>query len=288
MAIISELELAQSTRSIENITARNEQYYSLQQQWFQPTFGRNPAPTQRPKLHPLLPAPIQAPYRAHESRVQWFSYQLSKKTLRQYLNFIPVPLPLPTDGARLELLPKDVIDHICRYLPYETLIWLSQESKALHRIIDPHLAPYETKLSFVLRAERDFKKHYEKSDPPNLGCYMCFRVLPARVFASNQPLQALLRTPMSEEQPLVNLRRFCIYCGIRSGCHNAGDELNTRTRERFWLCDCLNILSDKTPCCKNCRTLCPLVPRGADEAAAARKLRRSVWNMDNWRISSVQ
>ncbi|KAI1136087.1 hypothetical protein F5Y05DRAFT_392884 [Hypoxylon sp. FL0543] len=286
MAIISELERAQSCYSIANITARNEQHYNLQPQWFQPIPNPNPAPTQRPRVHPLLPGTSQALHETHGDRVRLFASQLFKITLRQYLSFIPIPLPLPTNGAKLELLPQDVIDRICGYLPYETLIWLHLESKVLYKIIDPYLAPYETKVSFVLRAERDFKQHYSLN-PPNLGCYMCFRVLPARVFASNQPLQALLRTPTSDEQPLVNLRRFCIYCGIRSGCHNAGDELNTRTRERFWLCDCLNILSDKTPACKNCRTLSPLIPRGPNEAAALQKLRGTVWNTENWRISSI-
>ncbi|OTA92367.1 hypothetical protein M434DRAFT_12420 [Hypoxylon sp. CO27-5] len=287
MAITSELGRTQISFSAANITARHEQHYNLQQQWLPSISSRNLTPVQDLRLHPLLPALNQRSNKAHEERVQWFAYQLSKRTLRPYLNAIPIPLPLPTNGAFLELLPQDVIDRICRYLPYETLLWLYQQSKALHRIIDPYLAPDGTKLSFVLRAERDFRKHYGLN-PPSLGCYMCYRVLPASVFASNQPLQALLRTSTSDEQPLVNLRRFCIYCGIRSGCHNAGDDLSTRTGGRFWLCDCLNILSDKTPCCKNCRTLCPLVPRGPGEAAAARKLRGTVWDWDNWRLSPMR
>ncbi|KAI1413264.1 hypothetical protein F5Y13DRAFT_189627 [Hypoxylon sp. FL1857] len=290
MAITNELGLVQPSCSIANITVGHEQHYNLQQPWLPSISSRNPrnsAPVQAQRLHPLLPSPGQAPNKDHESRVQWFACQLSKKTLRQYLSFIPVPLPLPTSGTRIELLPQDIIDQICRYLPYETLLWLHQQSKALHRAIDPHLAADDTKLSFVLRAERDFKKHYALPSR-NLGCYMCYRVLPASVFASNQALQARLRTPASDEQPLVNLRRFCIYCGIRSGCHNAGDELNTRTGGRFWLCDCLNIISDKTASCESCRTLCPLVPRGPREAAAVRKLRGGGWNvMDSRRISPI-
>ncbi|KAI0149825.1 hypothetical protein F4776DRAFT_659720 [Hypoxylon sp. NC0597] len=286
MAITSELGRAQPPLSIANISARHEQHHSfLQQQWLPSISSRNPAPSQNLRLHPLLPALKQPLNKPHEELVQWFACQLSKRTLRQYLNPILVPLPLPTDSSFLELLPQDVVDRICRYLPYETLLWLYRQSKTLHRIIDPHLAPDETKLSFVLRAERDFRKHYALN-PPNLGCYMCFRVLPSSVFASRQALQALLRTSTSEDQPLVNLRRFCIYCGIRSGCHNPGDDLSTRTGERFWLCDCLNILSDKTPYCKNCKTLCPLIPQGPGQAAAARKLRGAVWNFDNWRLSS--
>ncbi|KAI2472604.1 hypothetical protein F4781DRAFT_344692 [Annulohypoxylon bovei var. microspora] len=265
MAISTELERAKHYPAGYN-RSKNEQY--SRRQWLQVISNQIPRAVQIPSQPLLLPALIRPPLKVDDNCVQWFACQLSKGTARQYLNAISVPLPIPKDGTRLELLPQNIIDRICGYIPYENLLWLYQESRALHRMIDPHLAPYETRASFVLRAERDFFQHYS-AKPPNLGCYTCSRVLPAGMFASNQPLQALLRATPLDEEMIVNLRRFCVYCGIQSGCHNPGDELNTRVGGRFWLCDCLNILADVTPGCKDCGARCPLVPRGRVRLAAS-------------------
>ncbi|KAI0882228.1 uncharacterized protein GGS22DRAFT_170502 [Annulohypoxylon maeteangense] len=245
--------------------ARTEQY--RRRQWLQVISNQIPRVTQDIKQEPFVVEPVR-PSLDHESYVQLFACQLSKKIAEQYLDVISVPLPLPKNGTRFELLPQNIIDRICSYVPYENLLWLYQQSRALHRIIDPHLAPYETKASFTLRAERDFPQHYN-AKPPNLGCYTCSRVLTAAIFATNQPLQALLRLTSSDEEMVVNLRRFCIYCGIHSGCHKPGDELSTRTGGRFWICDCLYILDDATPGCKGCKARCPLVPRGRVKLAAS-------------------
>ncbi|KAI0384073.1 hypothetical protein F5Y04DRAFT_293452 [Hypomontagnella monticulosa] len=275
MAIQTELELAQSSLRMD-IKAVNEPL--LQRQWFQ-TGRQIPKPIQFLKsdyLDTTPSTPSQALEQTHENRVQWFACQLSKGTLRQYLNPIAVPLPLPKGNPSLDILPQDIIDRICQYIPYENLLWLYQQSRSLHRIIDPQLAPHETKVSLVIRAERDYPKHYDPpaSKPVGLGCYMCSRVLPSSVFASNQPRQALLRALPSEEEFVINLRRFCISCGIQFGCHVPGDELNTRTGGRYWLCDCLCVLSDKTPGCGNCRALCPLIPKG-EEGMSSRRARES-------------
>ncbi|KAI0008717.1 hypothetical protein F4779DRAFT_423709 [Xylariaceae sp. FL0662B] len=203
------------------------------------------------------------------SRAQWLPRQLSRKTLHKYLQVIPVPLPIPKHGSRLDLLPQNIINRICQYVPYEKLIWLSQESHALRMLINPQLAPYETKLSFVLRAERDFKKHYEEK-PPNQGCYMCCQVLPAGWFASNQPLQALLRNGLSAKQSVVHLRRFCIRCGVRSGCHGPGAYLVTGTGERLWICECAEIRSvEQVSNCTVCGAICPYRAMGGNSVVAA-------------------
>ncbi|KAI2630314.1 hypothetical protein GGS26DRAFT_105690 [Hypomontagnella submonticulosa] len=276
MAVQTELVLAQFSSLKTTTKAENDQKY-----WFQTICSQLPKPILhvKPEFSYTTPSQTLEPL-AHESRVQWFACQLSKDTLRQYLNFIRVPLPLQRGSSSLDILPQDIIDRICRYIPYENLLWLYQESKSLHRIIDPHLAPHETKLSLVLRAERDYPKHY---DPParrlpGLGCFMCYRVLPVSVFAKHQTRQALLRTLPSEEQSVIHLRRFCIPCGIQSGCHVAGDELNTRTGERYWLCDCLCVLSDATPGCGNCSALCPLAPKGSRERMSPRRAEK--WHKD--------
>ncbi|KAI1774787.1 hypothetical protein F4818DRAFT_73308 [Hypoxylon cercidicola] len=213
----------------------------------------------------------------HESKVQWFACQLSKRTLRQYLNYIPVPLPLPAGGAHLEALPQDILDRICEYVPYEDLLRLYRLSKRLRATVDPQLAPYHTKLSFVLRAERDFPKHYTCS-PPNLGCYMCHRVLPAGLFAIRQTQQALLRPTPLAQQTVVNLRRFCVYCGIRTGCHGRGDSLTMQTGAQCWLCECPQVYPERVPGCRDCRMFCPIVIRRADEAAARDAMYR-VWEL---------
>ncbi|KAI5864837.1 hypothetical protein GGS23DRAFT_595529 [Durotheca rogersii] len=214
---------------------------------------------------PRLAAISEASALSHAGRVERLAGRLKKGTRRRYLEAI--------GAARLELLPQSVLDRICRHVPYERLLWLYQQSRALRRHVDPHLAPHETKLSFVLRAERDYPQH-RLSAPPNLGCYMCHRVLPAALFASNQPLQALLRAPFPDPGPgpsprprptppqvVVNLRRFCIRCGIQSGCHLPGDSLITRTGYQFWLCRCFRILDDHVPHCKDCRAVCPFAPQ---------------------------
>ncbi|KAI8961984.1 hypothetical protein F5Y11DRAFT_324281 [Daldinia sp. FL1419] len=192
--------------------------------------------------------------------------RLSRETLCQYHNTITVPLPLSKGGCHLEVLPQDLIDRISQYVPYENLIYLSWVSKRLNKMVDPQLAPYETKLSFVLRAERDFYRHYTSNanKPPNLGCYMCHKVLPAGVFAFNQPLQAGVYGSMLDEPVVVNLRRFCLMCGIQMGLHKSGDEIITRTGERYWICKCKFILSEKTTSCRSCGMPSYLRPRKAE------------------------
>ncbi|KAI1657798.1 hypothetical protein F4813DRAFT_359625 [Daldinia decipiens] len=243
MAIQDRLEYVQPSGMTTSLGIQHEKRRPLPA--FQPKSERNlqrQGRGRKPRLSTTLPVSAN---------------RFSKRTLRQYLNTITVPLPLSKGLCHLEILPQDIINQISQYIPYENLIYLSWASKALNKMVDPLLAPHDTKLSFVLRAERDFYRHYN-SRPSNLGCFMCYKILPASVFAVDQPLQAELRTSAVEGPVTVNLRRFCIGCGIKSGLHKPGDELVTRIDNRFWICDCSYVHGEKTLVCRSCGVMCYL------------------------------
>ncbi|KAI1759274.1 hypothetical protein GGR53DRAFT_164666 [Hypoxylon sp. FL1150] len=273
MAFRDELVLAQSSPLTVDFKRENEQL--IQREWLQ-LITRQDSPTIEPTkiLHNykmrelLLPlTPDEPPNTDHERQIQRIACRLSRKTLQQYLSVIPVHLPLPAGGGRLGILPQHIIDQICSNVPYEDLLMLYQQCREFHKIINPHLAPHPTKLSFVLRAERDFKQHWTQT-PPNLGCYMCSRVLPAGLFASRQALHALLRPSPLAPPTTVYLRRFCVYCGIRHGCHHRGDALLMQTGAQYWVCECLLVYPEDVPGCADCRMFCPVKLRQADEMTA--------------------
>ncbi|KAI1342799.1 hypothetical protein F5Y15DRAFT_428757 [Xylariaceae sp. FL0016] len=194
-------------------------------------------------------------------------------TSRIYAPDSPLPLPRPfvfapagpplTDGdRRMDALPQDVLDRILRHVPYETALFLPAVSRRWRERANPLLAPLETCIAFVLRAERDFATHtpdkattkrqqqqqqqrsnelrqgqgqgtgqlgqHQRYTGWGLGCYTCFRVRPAPYFAVDQPLQALQEDPASGTRAYVFLRRFCIECGVRTGLHKPGDLMETR------------------------------------------------------------
>ncbi|KAI0847085.1 hypothetical protein F5Y00DRAFT_125591 [Daldinia vernicosa] len=224
---------------------------------------RRPLPTFQPKSQQNLQRRSRGRGPKPCAEIPVSANRFSKRTLRQYLSTIAVPLPLSKGACHLEILPQDIIDQISQYIPYENLIYLSWVSKALNKMVNPRLAPHETKLSFVLRAERDFYRHYS-STPSSLGCFICYKVLPASVFAIDQPLQAEVRSSAlggTTTTTVVNLRRFCIGCGIQSGLHKPGDELITRIDSRFWICDCLYTHGERTLVCRGCGVMCYLMPR---------------------------
>ena len=65
-----------------------------------------------------------------------------------------------------------------------------------------------------------------------------------------------------EDEHLVNLRRFCIDCGVRAGLHAPGDLLYTRSGQRLWLCRC-RVVWELPAClkCPRCLGDCPLRPK---------------------------
>ncbi|KAI2775878.1 hypothetical protein F4815DRAFT_377602 [Daldinia loculata] len=223
---------------------------------------RRPLPVFQPKHEQNLQRRARGRKQNPSTMLPVSANRFSKRTLRQYLNTITVQLPLSKGLCHLEILPQDIINQISQYVPYENLIYLSWVSKALNKMVDPRLAPHETKLSFVLRAERDFYRHYS-SRPSSLGCFMCYKILPASVFAIDQQLQAELPASALGGSVVVNLRRFCIGCGIQSGLHKPGDELITRIDDRFWICDCLCVHGEKKLVCRSCGVMCYLRPRRA-------------------------
>lgn len=191
------------------------------------------------------------------SSLQLFATKLSKEMSQRYLD---TKYTRPEGKyahqskpkIHIEGLPKNIIDHICSCTPYENLLLLSQTSKKLHHIVDPSLSPYELKISFVLRAERDFVQHYDRM-VPNIGCYSCCKVLPVSIFDMNQPLYAAVKPQAFDEERIVALRRFCFYCGVKMGCHKPGDVFTIRALGSCWLCRCIKICGGEMLECEMCK-----------------------------------
>lgn len=88
------------------------------------------------------------------------------------------------------------------HLDYQDLIALSQVNRQLHKAIDPQIASDEDKFGFVMKAERDFRKHFPKEEwgwPGNFACYYCFRVRDPECFDFRSTL-------------VCTWRRVCIEC----------------------------------------------------------------------------
>ncbi|ORY57231.1 uncharacterized protein BCR38DRAFT_109855 [Pseudomassariella vexata] len=162
-----------------------------------------------------------------------------------------------------------IIDQICRYTDYQTLIHIRRANKALRNAINPQLAPYESKRAFVLRACKDFPQNYK--DTIRWACYSCFLCRETDKFAANQARQAIRGLPPNQE--LVNLPNFCIDCGVRHGLHRPGEKMTPITGKPKWLCGCplrpgrpvddiLHILGKDTRC-DYCDTNAPLSGGGA-------------------------
>ncbi|KAI5922045.1 hypothetical protein F4810DRAFT_675235 [Camillea tinctor] len=181
----------------------------------------------------------------------------------------------PIRGCLFESLPKSIIDKICSYVPYEYLLLLRRTNHIMLTLIDPYRAPYHTMVSCVLRAERDFSRHH--NSPYNLGCYTCFRVLPASEFASNQPSEVIVREKLTGHETIVNLRRYCIDCGLRVGYHGPGDFLMRPGGQKSWVCRCGDVINwDRASQCDVCKAICPF-----QSMAAARKNARKDYGQAN-------
>ncbi|OWT43378.1 hypothetical protein VFPPC_17459 [Pochonia chlamydosporia 170] len=96
-------------------------------------------------------------------------------------------------------------------------------NKPLRKKIDPTKVDYHSKVSFVLKAERDFMKHrpYRSKygdirHPGNRGCYQCFRVLGANHFREASWYNNVV---------LGASRRKCIKCQFRINSPNRELEL---------------------------------------------------------------
>ena len=156
--------------------------------------------------------------------------------------------------AILELLPWDVQTGIYAHLDYQSLLCLSQTSHYFRKKVLPEKATLEDKLQFVMRAEKDFPQHRCTEDfPGNFGCYFCFRVLSPSSFAKNQREAVYLDrslTVIPDDAVDLNayrklqLRRFCVNCGIVYGFHRIGERLTTLDGDTFWLCRCQKVRRD--------------------------------------------
>lgn len=151
---------------------------------------------------------------------------------------------------------------ITGYLPYEDLLRLQLVSKPFSRIINPQLAPEESKIALVMNAENYIERHHSNRNghKARLGCYFCYRVIEVREFAISR--DQLSRDPSSRQA----LRRFCISCGISKGYHKPGDMLERRDGTMWWICACKRI-QDKgtTLVCNRCRMHVPYRQSVRDE-----------------------
>ncbi|KKA26781.1 hypothetical protein TD95_003156 [Thielaviopsis punctulata] len=170
-----------------------------------------------------------------------------------------------------ERLPAEINDMIFSHLDYKSRISLSQVSRFMNRSVNPQLAPFQDKFSFVMNAELNFRRHWpvicedDEDDngdihehPGNFACYVCFRVRGPNHFDDHQkeayylPPQALSTQspPLSgkqfvvaptaavpQAQPTV-LRRYCIDCGIHFGLHKPGDVIITKDQKELRVCAC--------------------------------------------------
>jgi hypothetical protein len=155
-------------------------------------------------------------------------------------------------------LPQEVVDTIARHLPYEALLRLRTLSRTLHRIIDPRLAAEETKIALVMHSEKDFERNFRRSEE-RLGCYVCYRVLRASAFATDQ----MARDPFAPHlpgRPPTYLRRFCIDCGLSRGYHYPGEVLERRRDfTTWWVCGCRQLRNrESTVTCCRCGMNMPL------------------------------
>ncbi|KAK9425497.1 hypothetical protein SUNI508_12953 [Seiridium unicorne] len=153
-------------------------------------------------------------------------------------------------------LPQEIIDKIAHHLTYKDLLRLQVLSKTLQRIIDPQLASEESKISLVLCAEKDYKRHFSKGSV-RLGCFICYRVIDLREFAYEQ----MARDPNTEllpGEPPRYLRRFCISCGLKKGYHLPGTILERRDFTTCWICKCRQIRHKETTLvCDQCKMNMP-------------------------------
>ncbi|KAF7517373.1 hypothetical protein G7054_g13830 [Neopestalotiopsis clavispora] len=177
---------------------------------------------------------------------------------------------------------------IAKQLPYETLLVLQTLSRTLRRIIDPQLASEASKLSLVMRAEKDgthnfcvrpprqrrgtatdgHRHHHHHPDDHHhhhqqqrLGCFSCYRVLAMGAFAAEQ----LARDPFAPATaPAPFLRRYCVPCGLARGWHYPGEVIERRDGSTWWVCQCRRAWDKSTTL--SCRH-CGIVARAASAPA---------------------
>jgi hypothetical protein len=180
-----------------------------------------------------------------------------------------------TSSCLLETLPQELVNMIAKQLPYETLLVLQTLSRTLRRIIDPQLASEASKLSLVMRAEKDGTHNFCVRPPrqrrgtaaaadghhhphpddhhrqqQRLGCFSCYRVLAMGAFAAEQ----LARDPFAPATaPAPFLRRYCVPCGLARGWHYPGEVIERRDGSTWWVCQCRRAWDKSTTLsCRHC------------------------------------
>jgi len=159
-----------------------------------------------------------------------------------------------------ERLTDEIRQKVFTNLDYQDLISLSKTSRFLNQNVKPQsMASLSSKLAFVRNVENFYKKHFPNvqgpNHPGNFACYICFRVRGPAHFVAEQ-LRAIFVNDKGQRVPDVTkfqevggysktsdirpieLRRFCIKCGVKEGFHLPGDLLVTKLKEEFWICQC--------------------------------------------------
>ncbi|CAJ2500451.1 Uu.00g033040.m01.CDS01 [Anthostomella pinea] len=209
----------------------------------------NPARPRQPRLRVLAYRDLRS--NGHGSDPEQSPSPLSQSSRQGYQQ----SYPRPDGGWRLDNLPRHLTERTSQHVPYYPLMQLRLANKMLRALVHPHASPEDEGIAYVLRAERDFTQHINQS-PFNMGCYICYRVLPARCFDKQQALHALRDEPLGK-QTIVKLRRFCIQCGLRTGLHGTGDRLRRWEGGNSWICNCERLWSDMVANCVVCRLNCP-------------------------------
>ncbi len=125
-----------------------------------------------------------------------------------------------TKNGSFRMLSDDIRKMIFSHLDYQSLIFLSQASHHFYEVARPEQASPQDKFQFVMRAEKEFKQHFEnKNSPGNLACYFCYRVFQADCLRGDQALEAFVdcngefvfetKPENATKYTKVQLRRYC-------------------------------------------------------------------------------
>lgn len=107
----------------------------------------------------------------------------------------------------LRTLPIEIQLNIAAYLDYGSLLALRRTNRHLREVVDRVGCSDAEKSSFV-RAAEQYPRHAN-----NLGCYCCYRVLPASKFADEQTYG---------KGNWKTFSRFCLECGVKMGRYSPG------------------------------------------------------------------
>lgn len=113
----------------------------------------------------------------------------------------------------LQMLPVELQLNIAEYYDYGSLLALRQTNRHFREVADRVECSEFEKASFV-RAAEQYPRHAN-----NLGCFRCYRVLPAGEFADKQ------RKKSHGKGNSKSYLRFCFECGVEKGIYTPGSRV---------------------------------------------------------------